>query len=294
MNLLKEKIELQVEEAELGIKKNLDSYPNILKWILIVCVLAILPSFFITKAISNKIWQKKYKNLLIFAKPSFTDPKELKINQIKIFSYLNDSFLVLAEIKNDNLELSASNVKYAFKFFDKNSKEIIPDSGQITGTAFFLPNKSKYLITPRIFSKEKIISAQIVFEDKIQWQKKLSYPIVPLVVTMPKFSQQSDPVAFSAQGFVENKSAYILKEVRTVFLVFDSFKNLLTVSERKDYDIRPKERRGYQQLWPNIYLPNASYIQAITETDILDPKNLILEEQIFGPASDLSRPVMEK
>ncbi len=294
MGLFKEKFELEVAETEIGIKKMLSGYPKALRWFLIVCVLAIVPSFFVAKAISHKIWQQKYKTYLITAKPSFENPQELKVKKIQILPYAQNSFLALAEISNENLELSAAQINYVLKFFGPNQKEIFPDSGQVKGTFFILPNKTKYLVSPRIFSKEEIVSAAIVFDKNIHWQKKLNIPKIVLATTIPKLSQQIDPWALVTEGFVENKSAYILKEVRITFLVFDSSKQLLTVSERKDYDLKAGERRGYKQLWPNLFLPNASFVQVVTETNVLDPTNLKLEEQNAGQASDLSRPEMEK
>ena len=139
-------------------------------------------------------------------------------------------------------------------------------------------------------SRQPIANAEIVFAPNTVWKKKLSLPSVKLNITAVRFSQLQTPPAFSVEGMIENTSSYQLKQVRLVFLVFDSFKHLLAVSERYEFTLGSGENRAYKQLWPDQSFPDAASVQVLAETNTLDQENLRLEKTPTGSGSDLNRP----
>jgi hypothetical protein len=126
------------------------------------------------------------------------------------------------------------------------------------------------------------------------WQKKLNIPSVKLITALPNFYNMIDPPAFVAEGYVQNSSPYRLKQVRLTFLVYNSAKQIMTISQRDEFDLKPYERRAYKQLWPNLRLTTVQNVKVIAETNVLDPANLQLDTGSSGPASDLSRPQNEQ
>ncbi len=294
MSILKDKIEIEIQEAELGIMKGLVKFPPVLRWILIIAILATIPSYFIAKQISYKLWQQRDKQYTLEAKPSFDSALPLKIKSGLVLQTGLNQYSVLVEVSNENLDLSAGNAPYEFRFYDSAKRPVLPESGQISGRTYFLPNQTKYLITTRISSKQKIARAEVIFPTDIVWKKKASLPKIKLNITGVKFSQAVAPAAFAVDGFVENTSSYELKQVRLVFLVYDINKRILGISERNEFTLRSGENRAYKQLWPDQSFPDAASVQVLAETNTLDQANLRLEKEPVGPGSNLDRPEIQQ
>jgi hypothetical protein len=290
VSLFKAKAEIAIQEAELGVMKTLVKFPPLLRTILILSILAIIPSYFVAKQIAYKVWQQRDSQYSLAAKPSFENALPFKIKNTWVVQSAASSYSAVAEVSNENLDLSAGSAAYEFKFYGANKKQIVPDGGQISGRTFFLPNQSKYLLATRVISREPITKAEIVFAPNVVWKKKISLPSIKLNITGVRFSQQLNPPAFAVEGLIENTSSYQLKQSRLVFLVFDSFKRLLAVSERYEFTLGSGENRAYKQLWPEQAFPDAASVQVLAETNTLDQENLRLEKTPTGPGSDLNRP----
>lgn len=290
MSLFKEKVEIGVQEAELNALKTLAKFPPALRWFLIVGVLAIIPAYFISKQIAYKLWQAKYRAYSLAAQPSFTSARPLKTQNTWLLKTGDNQYLAVAQVANENLDLSAAVAAYEFKFYDAAQRQLVPDSGQISGKTFFLPNQSKYLLATRVVSRQPIAKADIGFADDIVWRKKLSLPGIKLNVTGVNFSSQAVPPAFYVSGLVQNTSSYTLNQIRLVFLVFDANRQLLAASERYEFTLGSGENRAYKQLWPDQLFPLAASVQVLADTNTLDQTNLRLNQDTPGSGSDLGRP----
>lgn len=294
MSLFKQKVELEMAEAELLIQKNLGQFPPLIKWLVIIIVIGLLPAFYLTKKISSTYWQKKYQSFHLIGKPSFENPLELKINKVTVFFEDNNTYSALAEITNENLELAARQISFKFNFFNAQGQKITVLSGETQGETFILPSQTKYLISPKIVSTDKIVTSKLETTKKPLWQKRLNIPKVKLITTLPTFENITDPPAFVAEGYVQNSSPYRLKQVRLTFIVYNTSNQILAVSSRDEFDLKPYERRAYKQLWPNLRLNSVLNIKVTSETNVLDPSNLQLDTEPASPASDLDRPKTEE
>lgn len=290
MSLLKEKIELEIEEAELAAQRGLSQFPPLLKWLFIMGILAIIPCYFIARFASQKYWEKKYAPQILSAHPSFTAALEPKLLDLSLTTTGENTYAAVATISNPNLDLAADNVDYTFNFLDASGNPIPLQSGNPSGKTFFLPNEKQYLSIPRFTVEGTIDSVKLNFDSAINWQKKLFLPKVPLQAEKPNFFQQLDPVAFVVEGYYKNNSPYLLKKVRLTFLVYDSSKNLIASSQRDEFDLAPYERRAYKQLWPGVGGGNVASVNVIPQTNTLDTSNITLPDEPEGPASDLGRP----
>lgn len=290
MSLLQEKIKLDIQEAELHLEKKLSSFPPVLKGILIICLLSLIPGYFLAKQISYSTTKKSLNSQLLTAQPSFQNPLTPKVEKVEVFNWTGNVYSVLATVNNPNFELSAPNVHYKFKFFNSSNTQVTPESGLTEGDTYFLPNKTQTIVLPRITSTRKISRAEIEFTGTIGWQKKLNLPQAKIITTFPSLKNSNDPFEFKVTGFVENQSIYELGRVRILLLIKDKTGKILSLSERSEFSLKNGERRSYTQIWPNVNFLNAAYIEAVADTDTLNIENLIIPIGGVKTDSSLDRP----
>ncbi len=290
MSLLKDKVELDIDLAELRAKQALDRFPPVLRWILIICVIGTIPAYYIAKNASAGFWGGRYKALMISARPSFTNPQNPKQSDVSLTKASDNTYGAAILISNPNLSLSLPPTPYTFTFFDNTGSQVYQESG----TLFLLPNQSAYVVAPRFTSQSGVARANFAFTSPLNWQKRANIPKVDIQASQPNSYNQIQPPAFVAEGSYLNNSPYQLAQVRLVFLVYNSGHNIVGVSERTDYTIAPYERRGYKQIWPNIFAGPGTAVKVFSYTDPLDPANLNLPAASGSPASDLSRPALSK
>lgn len=286
MSFFKDKIELEIQEAELGAQKALSRFPPVLRWLLILAVIATIPAYYIAKNLSLKIWLNRYQQGALTAKPSFTNPLEPKVSPVNVTTLGTGVYAAAVEISNQNLDLSARDVPYQFNFYNAQKQLLYSSSDKL----FLLPNQTKYVAVPRFLSAQQIAYADFQLPKNILWQKKLKIPSVKLIASTANYYQQISPQAFVVEGDFSNQSPYTLKQVRLMFVLFDSQNKIIGISQRDEFTVSPFERRTYKQLWPGIFAANLNSVKVTADTDTLDSSNLIVQSVPSGSSSDLSRP----
>jgi len=286
MSIFQDKIELQIEEAELAAQKSIELLPPALKWFFIIGIIAIIPVYFISKVISQHIWQGRYEQNLLAAKPSFTNAKAPTISDITVTTLKAGSYAAALTISNPNFDLSLDQVPYQIIFYNAQKQQIY----SYTDKLFLLPNQAKYLTVPTFTAQDLPASAALQLPNNPPWQKRLQIPTVDLVVSPPSSTQQSSPSAFVVTGDFTNQSPYILGSVRLAFVVYDTNNKIIAVSQRDEFTVGPFQRRSYTQLWPQAYVPALGKIDVQAYTDVLDPNNLSAPSTPSGSSSDLSHP----
>lgn len=285
MSLLKDKIELNIQEAELGAQKALSRFPRPLRWLFILCLLALIPGYFVAKNVSYKIWLNRYSQGQITAKASFTNPKDPVVSNIYLTSQGPNAYAAAVKLSNQNLDLSLENEGFKFTFFNDQKQEVYSYSGSL----FLLPNQAKYIIAPPFNSSAKVAFANFDLTNPLKWQKRLNTPTVSLKTSLPNSYFQASPTAFVVEGDYINNSPYKLAAVQLTFVLFDVSGNIIGVSSRQDSTLSAFERRAYKQLWPNVAANNLGRVEVDADTNTLDPNNLSTNSSPAGPASDLSR-----
>lgn len=289
MGLLKEKIELQAEEAELLAQQALTSLPGWLKWVLLLLVFGLVPAYFATSSLSYHYWQNQLKPKALSAKPSFVLAQDLQMSQPVLIGYSDGSYAALVQIINPNTDLSADNLSFSWNYFNARGQQVAPTNSEAAlSRTYILPGQKKYLVVPKILSAEPIASLKLQLKDKINWQKRLSLPAINLDVSPANLSLQTSPLALALNGTVYNNSVYKIRQIKLTFIIFDASGRPSAVSQRTENDLAPYERRAFKQLWPNLLVSNPSG-QIFAETNLLDPNNLAVNQSQSG-ASDLSRP----
>ncbi len=272
MSLLKEKVELKLEETEFTLQKILNRFTKFQKIILLICVLGALPSYFLAKAIGNYYFKKIYNQELISANPSFKNPKDLLIDRTDIATLGNDEFAVVVQIVNQNLTLATKDIGYQIDFLD--------DKGMLTaqsqkGKFNILPNERKFLIAPKIISPQGVALAKIKLLDTPVWRNKLSLPKIKLITTTPKGRDQTDPFGYVLDGNIYNQSPYLIKEVKLNFLLYGTGGKIIGASFRSEFDLPPNQKRDYKHIWPGISGKNVVRAEVVAETDLLNSNNLV-------------------
>jgi len=287
MSLLKDKIEVDIQEAELGAQKALNELPWIIRWLVVLIILAIIPSYYISKNVSQKIWLSRYQQGALTAKPSFTNPLPPKTSDVSVTSLGPGQYAAIVQITNQNLDLSLDQVPYSFIFYNSSKQEVYTYSDNL----YLLPNQTKYLTVPTFSSPDKIAYTNFQIAKDLPWQKRLSIPTVDLTTSLPSSNEQFLPLALVVQGDFVNNSPYTLKKVRLTFVLFDQSGKIIGTSQRDESTVAPFERRTYKQLWPNLVAPNLGRVQVTADTDTLDNSNLTTNFVPSGSgAGDLSRP----
>lgn len=289
MSLLRDKIELGIAETELETQKALSSYPPFLRWTVILCVIAVIPAYFTAKTIGDKIWQNRLKTLEMGAKPSFQNPKPPKVTPVTLIHVGTGDYMAVAGIENENLDLSAKQLAYEFKFYNEK-KEL---AANYANNIFLLSNQKKFLITPKINGTVSLSYATLEISKDPRWQKKLNLPEIKLQTSGGRFYQQSEPPAFVVEGYVINNSPYNLNKVTLSFVIYDKKGVIAAASSRDEFSLVAGERRAFRQLWPNTVIVDPAKLEILADTDILDKNNVTIKQSDIpnsDPASDLSRP----
>ncbi len=286
MSLLKDKIEIGIEEVELEAQTTLGRFPPFFRWVFIFLILAIIPAYYIAKDVSCRIWLSRYGQGAITAKPSFTNPQAPQISPVSVTTLGSGQYAAIAQISNPNLDLSLDKVPYEFDFYNAQKQQIY----SYDGAFFLLPNQTKYLTVPTFSLPAQITYANAALPQTLPWQKRLRIPQVALNTSLPSTSTQFSPEAFVVQGNFVNNSPYSLGQVRLTFVLFDTGGKIIGVSQRDEFTVAPFETRAYKQLWPNMTVNNLGQVQVTADTDTLDPNNISIPTVAPGPASDLSHP----
>lgn len=290
MSLLTDRVEVGIQEAELEAQKALAQFPPILRLVVILVILAIIPSYYIAKNISQKIWLKKYQANLLVAKPSFTNALAPTTTPVSVTSLGPNQYAAITKVTNQNLDLAVDQAPYQFAFFNAQKQQIYSYSGKL----YLLPNQSKYITVPTFTTTEQVAFTNFQFTGDLAWQKRLSIPTVQLTTSLPITSEQLSPLAFAVSGDFFNNSPYSLAKVRLTFVLFDQSNTIIGVSQRNESTVAPFERRTYVQLWPNLAAPNLSRVEVTADTDTLDPTNLSVSASPSGSAGDLSHPATKQ
>ncbi len=286
MSLLKDKIELDVQEAELYTQKKLSQFPPVLIWLIVLALLAVIPAYYISRSLSQKIWLARYEQGAIVAKPSFTNPQAPQISPVTLTNSGSGGIAAVVQISNQNLDLSIDNVPYSFTFYNAQKQQIY----QYQNTLFLLPNQAKYVTAPKFTPSQPIAYSNFGLPQTLPWQKRLAIPTVNFSTSQPQTFEQTSPIAFVAQGDFVNNSPYTLGTVHLTFVLFDQSNNIIGISQRDEFTVAPFERRAYKQLWPNMVAPNLNRIDVTADTNTLDPNNLSAPGINSNSSSDLSRP----
>ena len=276
---------LKIQEIILVVLRSFQELPRGKRLVLIVCLVAMIPAFFIAKYGSFAFWNWQYKDLRVVAAPAFQSSQDVEVGTAKVIRSGDNLYSVYTKIKNRNLDLALQDARYEFTFFN-NSGDVVKTQ---QGGLFLLPDQEKYIVVSNVVSTEVITSAKVVL-SQVNWQKKATIPKIVIRTPAPTTYEEVNPLQFVAEGVIVNESPYRLGVVRITFVLYNAAGDIIGISERSEVSVRSSERRAYVQRWPGLYESEVARVEVFAETNSLNGNNLILEDLPSAGGSSLDRP----
>lgn len=276
----KENLQIQTSGVILGVQENtyrLKSwFESLFPWqrlLLIVLIVLMIPGYFAVRYGLELVMVRQYSQKALVAHPAFSNPENLAQSNVNIVANPNGSFSAYAQVQNPNLDLAVEQLRYSFNFFNNSNQQVYTTSG----VSYLLPDQRRWLVVPRIETTDLISRAELVIEEPV-WQKRLTVPEVELRMNEPYSYQQDSPLATITEGSVINNSPYSLRQVSLVLVLYGASNQVLAVSSREEFTLRPYERRAYLMQWPGINRSAVSRIGLEAYTNSLDPNNLTVTD----------------
>lgn len=266
-NIEKEKLELEVQEAEVNAREFLLGMSPLRRNTFVVLLILIIPIFFIAKYTVYGFYISAWSKNKIIVQPSTAIQLPIKILDAKVLPISGNNYSAYALIKNQNSDLVAAQLNYTFHFIDSSGAEIRSSNG----STFLNAGEQKYVIIPRVILNTVPAKVQVDVVMPI-WSKRINIPNVILNASTPNYND--DQNGFFVEGGVTNNSIYTLQTLKISALVFDANSNIIAVSEVEVNTVVPKETRNYHIAWPIPLKANTSFVKVIPETNIFDSNNL--------------------
>lgn len=277
---LKENLQIQTSGVVLGVQENAFRlktwYESLFPWqrvLLIILLALMIPGFFTVRYGLELVMVRQYSQNALVAHPAYSSPEDIKQTKVSIIANPNNTFSAYALVENPNLDLASEELRYTFNFFNSSNQQVYTSSG----VSYLLPNQKRWLVVPRVETLEVLSRAELEIEDPA-WQKRLSVPEVELKMNEPYTYQQESPLATITEGSVINNSPYSLRQVSLVVVLYGANNQVLAVSTREEYTLRPYERRAYIMQWPGINRSAVTKIGLEAYTNSLDPNNLTVSD----------------
>jgi hypothetical protein len=276
---LKENLQVQTGGVVVGVQEGAFSlkqwYLNLYQWqkvLLIILFVTMIPGVVIVRYGVELVLLRQYGQEALVAHPAFNDPDQLSVSKVNIITNPNGTLSAYAIVKNPNLDLGADDLGYTFNFMDSSGAIVYTTSG----STYLLPDQQRWIVVPRVDSQASITKAELKFEDPV-WQKKLNLPEVELRMNEPYSYQQDSPLATITEGSVINNSPYGLRQVSLVLVLYGAGNEVIGVTSREEFTLKPYERRAYIVQWPGIARAEVTRLGLEAYTNTLDPTNLSID-----------------
>ncbi len=273
---LKENLQIQTSGAALAAQESaykfktwflsLYTWQRALLWMLL---LLLLPGSLLIRYGLELVLVRQYAQQAVVAQPAFSNPDPISQSKVNLIQNSIGTTSAYAVIKNPNLDLAVEQLRYTMTFLNSRNQPV----QTATGTIYLLPDQQRWLVVPRIESADPIVSAELKFVEPV-WQKRLSLQEVELRMTEPYTYQQESPYATVTEGAVINNSPFDLRQVTLVLVLYGSNNEVLAVTSREEFTLKPYERRAYIIQWPGIDRSQVNRIGLESYTNTLDPANL--------------------
>lgn len=268
-----EDLVLKFQEFFSALSQGIRLFSPLKRLVVVICLIAIIPVYFISRGASSAYWNHKFKPTLLTAHASFSNPSAITATQVTILPQGSGAYSAYVQITNNNLELAANNFSYTFSFY--NAAHELQNTTQ--GKSYIIPAQRKYLVVARFTAHDIVTSGTFAINNEVQWQKRFSIPTVALEAPTPvkktEISTGGD-TTFSLGGTVYNNSPYKLGSVTLVYFLYDADNHIVAASQRTEFTLNPHERRAYKQVWPGVLGTEIGKVTVSAETNELQSDNI--------------------
>jgi len=271
------------EESELAAKNFFSSMARWQKAIFLVGIILIVPGYFAAYYGAQTITRSRYEKNLLQAHSAFAQAKPISLTPVTVLKVALNQYTAYFQVTNNNLDLAAPTVPYSIDFSNAAGEKIYTTQGSF----FLLPDQTKYIVVPRIDTREAVVSGKLSISE-VKWQKRLAIPKVAFKTPKPDLYDQTttEPFQLIAEGSVINDSPYTIKTITIIFVLFDRSNQAVGVNARTEGNLVPFGRRAYKQSWPNLSAEGISKVEVSVDVNTLDQSNLIFSSVAPVPAAD--------
>ncbi|MBI3671791.1 hypothetical protein HY249_03285 [Candidatus Azambacteria bacterium] len=188
-----------------------------------------------------------------------------------LFDGRYDAFAV---VKNPNSQYGASDLKYRFKFYDKDDQFI----SEISGKSFISAGEAKYIALSNIDLAAAPASVKIEF-DPVIWKEQMRTNI-----KLPIFSKKYENTSglgvigvSQVSGVIENQSNYSFSDVGLFAALLDKDGKYIAVNQTKINNLRSGERRDIVIPWFSEIKNSADVAKVVVEAsaNVIDDSNIL-------------------
>ena len=172
-----------------------------------------------------------------------------------------------ARLRNPNQNYGVGKIPYQFKFYNSAGAEI----AQRSGITYILPNQTKYLVETRIYSDQKITSAELIVSEDIEWQKFKEYQSPELVIKDKIYSS----LYTQASGVVLNNSNYDFNDIIVDVLLFDKNDQVVGLRTTVINTLKAGDDRKFLVVWQEEFDKEIGDKIMEAETNVFDSSNFM-------------------
>ena len=188
----------------------------------------------------------------------------LKIIFQEFISTIENNFDLIAEIRNLNSDWGVSSFEYNFDLYNESGRLILSREG----SAYILPQETKYIIEPRVYLVEKPVRSELKLKNII-WKESRNFSSSELKVRDEKLGAD---ILF---GVVENRTNYDLNKVELVGVIFGANNEIIAAGKTEVNTLLRGENRYFEINWPNQINEEVVSYEIKAYTDVFSPDNFI-------------------
>jgi len=159
---------------------------------------------------------------------------------------IENNYDLVAEIKNPSSIWGARAINYTFYLYDENGENIASRQGSI----YILPQETKYIVEPKIYSSEEPWEIELKIE-KVFWQKLVGFRDMALKIK-EKNVQTGEGGPNRVYGVIENNTNYNLNKVELTGVVFDTDNEIIAAGKTEMTTLMIGEDRYFEIGWPYV------------------------------------------
>lgn len=202
--------------------------------------------------------------------------KDIEVLWTKAVASQDNFYDLVAQIKNPNPNYGSGQIPYQFELYDSKNNLI----SQSKGSAFILPNQTKYLLQIKIASPRPISQLKLSFNE-IEWQKIEDYQPPQLFIQQKEYRLLSgQELGFSqVKGILINKTNFDFDKIDINVLLLDSSQQLLAVNATEIGALSAGQERDFVATWFKKITGQVAFVEVEAETNIFDPSNFLPPEK---------------
>jgi hypothetical protein len=209
--------------------------------------------------------------------PRKIQPQDLQVIKAEAVLFRENSYDIVAEVKNPNDLLGATEITVEFSLIGENGKALAKISQKDN---FILPQEKKHFFITGVKTAKTPVKAKArIISQKWQMFSRQQEP--RLLVVNTHYNELSGGAADFAEvaGTLINKSGIDFETIKVKIFLKGEDGRILTVNSQIMNTVRAEERRDFIIKIPNHFEGKVADVEVEPETDIFNSENYI---RVYG------------